>query len=138
MEARIRYELWLMLLSLITGGWLMAVYDGLRLLRMAVRHSPLFVGIEDLGYWIYAGFMTFMLLYEQNDGKLRLYVILGVFGGMLLYDRWISRFFFRCLKKTEKCYRMIKGRLSGRAAGSSKDGEGRDEVQRKIKTHKTI
>lgn len=50
-------------------------------------------------YWLYAGLVTFILLYEQNDGVFRAYVIGGVFAGMILYDRFISRIFLKCLKK---------------------------------------
>ena len=124
MDERIQYELWLMLVSLIMGGWLMAVYDGLRLFRLLVRHSFLWMGLEDFCYWIYAGFATFMMLYEQNDGVFRLYVIFGVFGGMVLYDRFVSRIFFRCLKKAGKCFRMIGNRLwQTEGRHGAKDGE---------------
>jgi spore cortex biosynthesis protein YabQ len=98
-----------MVLSLATGGWLMMVYDILRLLRLAVRHHSFWVGAEDFLYWMYAGVVTFMLLYEQNDGTFRLYVIIGVFLGMLLYDKTMGRigkFFFLSLKKLKKCIRM--------------------------------
>lgn len=100
-----------MVLSLCLGAWLMVVYDCLRLFRLMVRHGSVLVGIEDFFYWIYAGLAVFMLLYEQNDGVLRAYVIAGVFGGMILYDRLVSRFFFLCLKKAGKCIRMVRKRL---------------------------
>lgn len=117
MSGRIQYEAWLMVLSLVTGAWLMLAYDTLRVLRLVVRHNAFFVGVEDFFYWVYAGLVTFMLLYEQNDGEFRLYVIAGVFLGMILYDRFVSRIFFRCLKKAGKCFRMIvtrRPRIPGR------------------------
>ena len=70
MSERIRYELLLTGLSLVMGGWLMIVYDSLRLLRLLIHHNSLFMGMEDFFYWIYAGGAVFMLLYEQNDRKL--------------------------------------------------------------------
>ena len=106
MSERIRYELLLTGLSLVMGGWLMIVYDSLRLLRLLIHHNSLFMGMEDFFYWIYAGGAVFMLLYEQNDGGLRGYVIAGVFIGMFLYDRLISRFFLKFLKNTWKYLRM--------------------------------
>ncbi|MGN0373577.1 MAG: spore cortex biosynthesis protein YabQ [Enterocloster sp.] len=111
MSARIEYEAWLLVLSLATGAWLMLAYDTLRVFRLMIRHGNFAVGLEDFCYWIYAGLVTFVLLYEQNDGVFRIYVIAGVFGGMILYDRIISRFFFRCLKKAGKCFTMIVNRL---------------------------
>lgn len=110
MSSRIQYEVWLMVLSLVTGAWLMLAYDTLRVFRLVIRHSAFWTGIEDFFYWLYAGLVTFILLYEQNDGVFRAYVIGGVFLGMILYDRLISRIFFKCLKKVGKCLRMIFNR----------------------------
>ena len=102
MSALIQYEAWLLGLSLATGAWLMLAYDTLRVFRLMIRHGPVWTGIEDFIYWMYAGVVTFMLLYEQNDGGLRAYVIVGVLAGMVIYDRLISRFFFKGLKKLGK------------------------------------
>lgn len=41
MSERIRYELLLTGLSLVMGGWLMIVYDSLRLLRLLIHHNSL-------------------------------------------------------------------------------------------------
>ena len=125
MSSRIQYEAWLMVLSLVTGGWLMLAYDTLRVFRLIIRHGPFWTGAEDFLYWLYAGLVTFILLYEQNDGVFRAYVIGGVFAGMILYDRFISRIFFKCLKKAGKCLRMIISRHRQKAVCSpEKDGAG--------------
>ena len=93
MSGRIQYEVWLMALSLVTGAWLMLAYDTLRVFRLVIRHGSFWMGVEDFIYWLYAGLVTFILLYEQNDGVFRAYVVGGVFLGMILYDRFISRIF---------------------------------------------
>ena len=44
---------------------------------------------------------------------------------MILYDRFISRIFFKCLKKAGKCLRMIISRHRQKAVCSpEKDGAG--------------
>lgn len=113
----IRYEAWLLVLSLATGGWLMLVYDTIRVFRLMIRHSPLWIGVEDFLYWIGAGLVTFRLLYEQNDGGLRAYVIGGVLAGMILYDRLISRIFFKGLKKLGKKFTIKTGEKSLNVTG---------------------
>ena len=95
MSMQIRYEAWLLLLSLLVGGWLMLVYDLFRVLRLMVKHSSFVRGIEDFLFWIFAGVVTFMLLYEQNVG-------------MSLYDRIVSRFLFAVLKKAGKWFKIKK------------------------------
>ena len=58
MSSRIQYEAWLMVLSLVTGGWLMLAYDTLRVFRLVIRHGPFWTGVEDFLYWLYAGLVT--------------------------------------------------------------------------------
>lgn len=117
MSGVIRYEAWLLMLSLATGGWLMLVYDTLRVFRLMIRHSAFAVGLEDFFYWIGAGVVTFNLLYQQNDGGLRAYVIGGVLGGMILYDRLISRIFFKGLKKLGKKFTIKSDKNTQKVTG---------------------
>ena len=110
MSMQIRYEAWLLLLSLLVGGWLMLVYDLFRVLRLMVKHSSFVRGIEDFLFWIFAGVVTFMLLYELNDGGVRMYAVAGVFAGMILYDKIVSRFLFAALKKAGKWFKIKRNR----------------------------
>ena len=110
MSMQIRFEAWLLLLSLLVGCWLMLVYDLLRVLRLMIKHSSFVMGIEAFVYWIYAGPSTFMLLYELNDGGVRMYAVAGVFTGMILYDKIVSRFLFAALKKAGKWFKIKRNR----------------------------
>lgn len=103
MSPNIQIEARLLILSLLTGAGLMALYDVLRVFRLLVRHGWLWMGVEDLLYWIFAGFATFYLLYRENDGALRLYVIGSVLLAMIIYDRTFSAFF----KMVEKGRKMF-------------------------------
>ncbi|MCI8660895.1 MAG: spore cortex biosynthesis protein YabQ [Lachnospiraceae bacterium] len=111
MSPDIHFEARLLMMGAATGAGLMALYDFLRAFRAVVRHGWLWVGIEDLIYWIFAGFVVFYLLYRENDGALRLYVIGTVLLTMIFYDRLCSAFFRKVLKKLRRCFRI---RLSKR------------------------
>lgn len=106
MSSNILYEGRFLIGSFCTGVWLMAVYDFLRAFRLILPHHPVFTGVEDMVYWIYASITTFMLLYRMNDGGLRGFVIMGVFSGMVLYNGLVSRFFLKVLKKMLKYFKM--------------------------------
>lgn len=106
MSESIRYEVRLLLLSFMTGAGLMMIYDCLRVFRILCPHRPLLCGIEDMLYWIYAAWMTFSLLYRENDGDIRAYVVMAAFAGMVLYQYLISRNFLKYLKKTVKYLRI--------------------------------
>lgn len=110
MSPNIQTETHLLLLSVATGAVLMAAYDVLRVFRLLVRHGWLWTGIEDFIYWICAGFAVFYLLYRENDGALRMYVIVSVLLTMIIYDRICSAFFLKVLKKAGRCFKMKIGK----------------------------
>ena len=84
---------------------------GVTIKPSAVTNSSSYAaGIEDFFYWIYAGTATFMLLYELNDGGVRMYAVAGVFAGMILYDKIVSRFLFAALKKAGKWFKIKRNR----------------------------
>lgn len=106
MSPSIHFEARLIILGIGAGAGLMALYDILRIFRVIVRHSWLWIGLEDLGYWIFAGFAVFYLLYRENDGVIRLYVIGTVLTAMAVYDHLCSAFFRKVLKKIGRCFRI--------------------------------
>lgn len=99
MSDYIYFEAGLAVHSFLLGVILMISYDLLRLLRLFIPHHVLAVGVEDLLYWLYCAVLTFLLLFYENSGELRGYVIAGVFLGMLLYDRLVSLNMLRMVKK---------------------------------------
>ena len=96
-------EIWgqamLLLSCLGLGCWLMFCYDLLRISRLLFSAKSWLVSLEDFFYWIYVSLSVFSLLYRQNDGILRSYVIIAVLLGMLAYDRMISRNMLKVLQK---------------------------------------
>lgn len=115
MSISIRYEAQLFVMSVVTGAGLMAVYDCLRIFRLLCRHGTVAVSLEDILYGLYCGVMTFMLMYEQNDGSLRGFCIGGVILGMAVYQNWVSR---NLLKYLQKPVKWIKMKLSNHLNGS--------------------
>ena len=102
MSAYIQAEADLAVQSFLLGLFLMLCYDGLRLFRFFLYHGSLLTGLEDFLYWLFSGIMTFSLLFRENSGVLRAYVIVSVFAGMFLYDRLVSRNVFGLLKKVRR------------------------------------
>lgn len=92
MEKFIVEEALLMLDSLYIGLVIMAAYDILRLFRRIVRHKNIFVGLEDFLFWVIAGFVVFSLVYSENDGTLRWFIVVGVLIGGIIYEKSFGRF----------------------------------------------
>ena len=106
MSEYIKLEAELAFSSFLLGAVLMTSYDFLRLFRLLIPHSKWWTGLEDLAYWIYCTVMTFRMLFYQNSGILRGYVIGCVFLGMYLYDAIVSRSVFEVLKKSRRWITM--------------------------------
>ena len=87
----IRQEADFLLVSVLFGAGLTAVYDILRIARRAVRHASAAVAVEDFLYWIFAALACFCLLFAMNDGNMRWFALAGALSGMWLYHISLSR-----------------------------------------------
>lgn len=76
--------------ALLSGAVITIVYDLLRIFRRVISHGNLWIGIEDFVFWIWTALWIFSVLYRENDGNLRMYTILAMALGMLLYHKTIS------------------------------------------------
>ncbi len=104
MSDYIYQEMSLAVHSFALGLILMVSYDFLRLFRLFIPHGNWAVGLEDFVYCMYCGVMTFVLLFYENSGILRGYVVVCAFAAMVLYDRIVSRSVFGVLKKVQKWF----------------------------------
>ena len=78
-------------LSLIMGMILLLVYDLIRIFRRLIPHGTLWVGMEDMLFWIASALVLFAMLYRENSGYIRGFAIGGVLVGMLIYNVLLSR-----------------------------------------------
>ena len=72
------------------GIAMLFVYDLLRIFRRVAIHGTVWIAVEDMFFWVISAFVLFQFLYQKNDGKVRGFVILGMFLGMLLYGKSFS------------------------------------------------
>jgi len=81
----------LFLLTILLGGIMGLVYDGLRVFRHALSHKPFWVQLEDGIFWLVAVFLVFGVMLRASSGEIRFFSIFGLFGGMGLYFLTMSR-----------------------------------------------
>lgn len=93
MNSAIAIEMQFFLVSILSGCILIFAYDILRIFRRLVKHNELVTGIEDLIYWVLSSLFIFIMLYQQNDGIIRFFSILGMLIGMLIYHKLLSELF---------------------------------------------
>ena len=90
MSTEIIKEADVLLAAVLTGMLLLAVYDMLRILRRIIPHKMWLVGMEDLIFWVGSAAVLFAMLYRENSGYIRGFVIGGVLAGMFFYNMVLS------------------------------------------------
>lgn len=84
-------------------------YDLLNFLRLWIPHKNWLEGVEDFFFWVICGFWTFFLLFENNSGVVRGYILLAVLASMSLWYCLPSRFVMRkAAKQIQKQKKWIK------------------------------
>lgn len=97
MNGAIMIELRFFGASIFWGMLLLIIYDSIRILRRIVKHNEFFVGIQDILYWVTCSLLIFHMMYQQNDGIIRGFSILGMLLGMLGYHTVLSDFLVKVL-----------------------------------------
>ena len=73
------------------------VYDGIRILRRVFSHGVVWIAVEDFFYWMVTGIWFFFRLCQENDGKIRGYLLMAVSLGAISYYSLCSRFLMKYL-----------------------------------------
>lgn len=95
----IRIELYIFLMSMMTGMIVRLIYRCLNCFREIIKHGSLLVEIEDLIYWTGTAIYTFVQIYHTSGGVIRWYSTLGIVLGAGIMTGF--------LKKCEKVYKKI-------------------------------
>lgn len=94
-------------ITILTGLLLGLLFDLFRVMRNIFRPRWMIGSAADLAYWLLATGIVFTALLLGNWGELRLYVFIGLLGGVAAYFKFLSR----------RTVRLLIGllRLAGRA-----------------------
>lgn len=94
------------------GAAITFLYDILRIFRRVIRHGSLLLSLEDLLFWTGCAVSVFYLLYQENNGTLRWFAVMGAMLGMLIYKAAIGRFFVyytaKGLRKMKKLFAPLR------------------------------
>lgn len=84
------------------------LYDLLRIIRIAIPHNHIAVSVEDVFYWLLCTVPAVFSVQTIATGVIRIYMIVGFLGGLLVCRRTISRFFVPfCGKITKKALKKL-------------------------------
>ena len=97
--------------SFLAGVWMLAIYDGLRIIRRIIPHGVAGVAIEDFFYWLFSGINIFRMMLIENDGNIRCFSIIAILLGMLFYNLTISEILLKyivdVLKKVRNFFKRF-------------------------------
>jgi len=74
-------ELSIFVSACLSGNLICLIYYVLRVFRRLVKHSLVWVSIEDFVFWVGAAIYLFMEMYRTCAGSIRWYFVLGVLVG---------------------------------------------------------
>lgn len=99
-------ELRVVAVAFVSGAFITIVYDVLRIFRRLISHGNFWIGVEDFIFWMWTAIWTFSVLYRENDGNLRMYTMIFMAAGMIVYHMTISEplvgTFGKIIKKLKK------------------------------------
>lgn len=72
-------------LSCLIGAGLGVFYDFFRVLRKAIPHNWVFIGVEDLVFFVAATTYSFNFMVSMLDGRIRFFIIIGELLGWVIY-----------------------------------------------------
>ena len=84
-------QAWLFLSTMLVGAAIGLFYDVFRIFRKTANHTSLAVTLEDLFFWVTATGLTFYYLLHRNHGEIRVFTLIGIAIGIVLYFATVSR-----------------------------------------------
>lgn len=88
-------QAYLFLVFSLTGVVLGALFDFFRVLRKTFKTIDLITYLEDILYWILSGIIILYNIWFFNDGEIRVFMILGILMGAIIYALTLSQTFIK-------------------------------------------
>lgn len=88
-------QLYSMLIFIISGIFIGIFFDIFRILRKSFHTPDIITYIEDALFWIVTGLFLIFVIFNFTNGEIRIYNIIGLILGSILYMIFISKFFIK-------------------------------------------
>ncbi len=91
----INKEFSIFLAFILIGLIISFLFDFFRILRRVYKTPDSITIIEDIAFWIISGIILLSGIFILNEGKIRAFLFIGLFTGILLYIITISKYFVK-------------------------------------------
>lgn len=100
MDISIQQQILLFAYAAVLGVFLSAVFDIFRILRLTLNFNIILILIQDLIYFFLSASVAFMFFFLYNDGEIRLYILIAIIMGWIMYYLTAGRLVFFIAKIT--------------------------------------
>lgn len=95
MENGILTQLYPVLIFIISGIIIGILFDIFRVFRRSFHTPDIITYIEDVLFWIIAGLFLIFVIFNFTNGEIRIYNIIGLILGSVIYIICISKLFIK-------------------------------------------
>lgn len=88
-------QLYYFVIYIFSGVIIGIFFDIFRILRRSFKTSDIVTYIEDILFWICSAIFLLFVLFKINNGEIRIYSIVGILIGAIVYMTTISKFFIK-------------------------------------------
>ncbi len=85
--------------SLLWGFIIFFLYDFLRVFRKFIPHAFFFRALEDLIFWLISSVLVFQMIFQRNNGILRIFFLFAFVYGMYSYQTLVKDSFVNTAEK---------------------------------------
>ena len=75
-----------------TGIVIGVLFDIFRILRRSFKTADWLTTLQDILFWILAGFVILFSIFKFNNGEIRSYIFIGIALGVLIYMLTLSKY----------------------------------------------
>lgn len=88
-------QAYLFVMFILNGILIGVLFDVFRILRKSFKTSDFITYIEDITFWLSAGILTLYFIFYFNSGEIRLYILIGIVLGILIYILTVSKYIIK-------------------------------------------
>ena len=92
-------QAYLFLVFSLTGVIIGILFDFFRILRRSIKTPNIITYIQDILFWILTGIIVLYSIWYFNNGELRIFVLLGLILGVLIYITTLSNIIVKIFTK---------------------------------------
>lgn len=101
-------QFFILLIFISSGISIGFLFDIFRIRRRLLKLPNLITYIEDIIFWLITGAILIFVFYVVNSGTVRLYHIIALILGAILYFISISKFIFKGITSIKNIKKIVK------------------------------